>query len=85
MKYYKRDNGAIYEARESELKTSENCVELTEEEFNTAIKEINARIQREAEEAESAEQTKDERIAELEAENAALLYQVLTGEEYSDV
>ena len=30
------------------------------------------------------EQSKDERIEELERENAALLFELLTGEEYTD-
>lgn len=85
MKYYKRDDGAIYEARETELKTSESCVEITKDEYNAAIEEVNERILSEISQTASSEQSKDEYIAELEAENAALLFQVLTGEELTDV
>ena len=37
------------------------------------------------EEQNIVEQSKDEQIAALEQENAALLFQILTGEEYADV
>ena len=72
----------------SECKTEEE----TENEYYVskdvcmALKQKMAeKIQSANEQEEDAEQTKDERIAELEAENAALLYQVLTGEELTDV
>lgn len=56
--------------------------EITKEEYDNAMEEMKAKAELEI---ELAEQSKDERIAELEAENAALLYQVLTGEELTDV
>ncbi len=93
MKYYKRDNGEIYEKRETEIPTTENCEEISKEEYDTAIAEINERIQSEIENSTiETDISKDEYIleletknAELEAENAALLYQILTGEELDNV
>lgn len=56
-----------------------NKVPITEEEYNEAIARLEeeARLEIEAEEAEVLT-----RVEELEAENAALLYQLLTGEEF---
>ncbi len=56
--------------------------EITEQEYTVLSEKIAA----EAEAEDTAvEQSKDERIAELEQENAALLFEVLTGEAYADV
>ena len=84
MRFYRIEkNGEIVGYSKTNISsTDEGFVEITEVEYNSAIEEL--RAQNEAE-AETAEQSKDERIAELEAENAALLYQVLTGEELADV
>ncbi len=84
MRFYRIEkNGEIVGYSKTNISsTDEGFVEITEVEYNSAIEEL--RAQSEAE-AETAEQSKDERIAELEAENAALLYQVLTGEELTDV
>lgn len=80
--FYKQNNGETYEARETPLKTSENCIEITEEEYKSAVAEIYAKIEKEFLEEAQAEQSY---IEQLEAENAALLYQLLTGEELTDV
>lgn len=83
MYYYKHMNEELskvlgYET--SDLPNETPCyVELSEEEFGQIMEEI----QTELEAGQSP--TEEERIAELEKENAALLYQVLTGEVYSDV
>lgn len=58
------------------------CIPITEEEYNAAIEKL---IKSAESEEIAYEKSKDDRIAELEAENAALLYQVLTGEELTDV
>lgn len=58
------------------------CIPITEEEYNAAIAEIEAKAQAEFEAEQQAEQSY---IEQLEAENAALLYQLLTGEELTDV
>ncbi len=80
MKYYKQiENNIItgYISSEEECK-SKFLFEITEDEYEAAISELIVQ-------EEVIEQSKDERIAELEKENAALLYQVLTGEELTDV
>lgn len=60
----------------------DNLKEVSQEEYENSVQELRNQVK--AEDAQN-EQSKDERIAELEAENAALLYQVLTGEELTDV
>ena len=84
MYFYRNEkDGVIVAWQSSNVPMHDDClIEISEEEYKTAIEELQRRL--ESEETE-AEQTKDERIAELEAENAALLYQVLTGEELTDV
>lgn len=62
--------------------TDDLLVEMTEAEYNAGVAALQALAE---EEDAAAEQTKDEQIAALEQENAALLYQLLTGEEYADV
>lgn len=57
------------------------CIPISEEEYNTAIAELEAKAQAEYEAEQQAEQSY---IEQLESENAALLYQILTGEEYDD-
>lgn len=75
MYFYKvteKDGSISYEERmiESEI---ENAIQITEEEYNQALEELQAQIQ---------EQDKDvPTYEELEKQNAELLYQVLTGEE----
>ena len=58
------------------------CIPITEAEYNAAIAEIEAKAQAEYEAEQQAEQTY---IEQLEAENAALLFQILTGEVFTDV
>ncbi len=84
MKYYKHTNNGVtyYEARETEITVSNNCIEILKEDYETAVESIQTKIEAEA---QAAEQSKNDRIAELEAENAALLYQLMTGEELTDV
>lgn len=82
MRFYKRNNGEIYEKREAPLTVSDECEEITEDEYNSAIEEIHLKIQAEIETVEAQNQSY---IEQLEAENAALLFQILTGEEYADV
>ena len=84
MYFYRNEsNGVIVAWQSSDVPLHDDClIEISEEEYTTAIEELQRRVESEAAEAE---QSKDERIAELEAENAALIYQVLTGEELTDV
>ena len=58
------------------------CIPISEEEYNEAIAELEAKAQEEFEAEQKAEQSY---IEQLESENAALLFQILTGEELSDV
>ena len=63
--------------------TDDLLVEMTEAEYNADVAALLA--QAEEEEDAAAEQTKDEQIAALEQENAALLFQLLTGENYESI
>ena len=84
MYYYKVivDGQVInYQATNIPL-TDDLLVEMTETEYNAGVAALLA--QAEAEES-AIEQSKDEKIAALEQENAALLFQILTGEVYTDV
>ncbi len=85
MFYKKIINGiTVYEERVGEI-TADDMTEVTSEEFTAALNADNIAEQKEIEEAAAAERSKDERISELEQENAALLFEVLTGEAYADV
>lgn len=55
------------------------CTPITEEEYNAAVAKIEEESAKEIRLQEEAEQTY---IEQLEKENAALLYQLLTGEEF---
>ena len=83
MHYYKFtdiDGNTTYQAHNDTV-IREEMTEITEEEYNSVIAELQAKAEAET---EDSEQSKDERIAALEKENAALLYQLLTGEELTD-
>lgn len=79
MKYYKQPcQGAyLYIMSEDEL-TDPNAEEIIEDAYNAALAEIE-------EKNRSENERQEDYIASLERENAALLYQVLTGEVYEDV
>lgn len=65
--------------------TSLYYIPITEEEYRTAIAELEERARLEAEADLTDEVSYEELLAanaELEAENAALLFQLLTGEEF---
>ena len=84
MFYYKQmfnDIVASYQEYDEKV-NREGFIEISKDEYDTAIAEL---IKQAEDENEVNEKTKEKRIAELEKENAALLYQVLTGEEYTDV
>ena len=84
MFYYKVVvEGQIVNYQETDEPLNDDLlVEMTETEYN---KEVSALLALAAEQDAAAEQSKDEQIAALEQENAALLFQILTGEEYADV
>lgn len=84
MFYYKVVvEGQIVNYQETDEPLNDDLlVEMTETEYN---KEVSALLALAAEQDAAAEQSKDEQIAALEQENAALLFQILTGEEYANV
>lgn len=87
MYYYKiMKNGAVESLQNSPalVPDSEEVIRISEEEYLQLTEEWKQAVQS-LEEQETDGQSKDEKIAALEAENAALLYQLLTGEEFTDV
>lgn len=92
IKYYKKwletENRYQYEERNS---TSDDAsmIEISQEEYETeTAKQWEEYIASLPAEDQSEEPSYDElleKTAELEKENAALLFQMLTGEEYADV
>ncbi len=83
MYYYKftdKNGNVTYQAHKDAV-SREEMTDITESEYNAVAEEL--RIQAEKENQES-ENSKDEYIKALENENAALLYQILTGEELTD-
>ena len=81
MRYYKDKNLSYYQ---TDSLVPPCCIEISEEEYNTAI----AAIETENEAEEFNVPTYEELLIEnqeLERENASLLYQILTGEELADV
>lgn len=91
MYYYKIEKNGVIDSFESRTTVSsdDSMTEITKDEYDELLDEFNKKLQELSEqisaEESQIEQSKDERIAALEAENAALLYQVLTGEELTDV
>ncbi len=91
MYYYKIEKNGVIDSFESRTTVSsdDSMTEITKDEYDELLDEFNKKLQELSEqisaEESQIEQSKDERIATLEAENAALLYQVLTGEELTDV
>lgn len=91
MYYYKIEKNGVIDSFESRTTVSsdDSMTEITKDEYDELLDEFNKKLQELSEqiaaEGSQIEQSKDERIAALEAENAALLYQVLTGEELTDV
>lgn len=84
MKFYKimKDSEIVSLEARPMASTDSNMIELSEEEYVSLSLEFSKKAEAEA---QAAEQAQEDYIAELEAENAALLYQVLTGEELTDV
>lgn len=82
--YYKtREDIVRYGTSSNEIfEDDPQCIPISEEEYNYAIAELEEIAKIEAERIELEELS---RIEALEKENAALLFQILTGEEYTDV
>lgn len=69
-----------------QLKASDTFVNITEDEYNCILAELQEKGEAELKiEAEASKTEEQYYIEQLEAENAALLFQLLTGEEYSNV
>ena len=82
MHYYKQNwDDGTYQTFDDHV-NCDDLLEISETEYNAGVAALLAQAE---EEDAAAEQTKDAQIAQLEQENAALLYQLLTGEEYTDV
>lgn len=85
MRFYKIiNNGEVsgFSATEFDKSDCADYIEIDQSEYNDAIEQLRVKAETET---EVAEQLKDECISNLEKENAALLFQILTGEEYADV
>ena len=90
MFYYKQMNE---EGKLVSVSSSTNCisvnteglVSITKEEFDEISAQMYMKLADEERISEEKADAERERIENLEKENAALLFQVLTGEEYSDV
>lgn len=84
MKYYKtvKNNEIVSLEARPMASTDSNMIEMSEEEYTSLSLEL---AEKALAEEQAAEQAQENYVAELEAENAALLYQVLTGEELTDV
>ena len=83
MFYYKfidKDGNVTYQAHNKAVKREE-MLEITETEYNTVAEELRKKAESEM---QKEELSKDAYIKELENENAALLYRILTGEELTD-
>lgn len=80
--YYKAmESGTLINLQITEFPCeSDSLQEITKEEYLEILDRAEA-----GDEYVQEEKTKDDRIAELEQENAALLFQVLTGEDYESV
>lgn len=80
MYYYRftdKNGNVTYQAHNKAVSRDE-MTEITESEYNDIIEELRMNAEKEMQEEENS---KDEYIRALENENAALLYQILTGEE----
>ena len=83
MMYYYCKNGTYY-AQDAEI-TDPSFVPITQDAYQTAVAALQQQAAEEAAEAAAEEKSKDEKIAALEQENAELLFQLLTGENYESI
>lgn len=82
MHYYKQNwQGGTYQTFDDPV-SCDDLLEISEAEYNAGVAALLAQAE---EEDAAAEQTKDEQIATLEQENAELLFQLLTGENYESI
>ena len=90
MFYYKQlnDDGKLISLSSSTNNVSDRVaglVSITKEEFDEISEQMYMKIAEEERIAAEITDAQRERVENLEKENAALLFQMLTGEEYSDV
>ena len=88
MQYYYKEikNGEIWSYQVWEYPvTIPNLIEISEAEYNSAMEQFQAQAEEKYRLAEEAFLAEQKRIENLEKENASLLFQLLTGEEYTDV
>ena len=82
MYYYKQNwDDGTYQTFAEPVSCNE-LIEITEAEYNAGVADLLAQAE---EEDAATEHSKDEQIAALEQENAALLFQLLTGENYESI
>lgn len=90
MFYYKKlnEDGKLISLSSSTNNVSDRVaglVSITKEEFDEISEQMYMKIAEEERIAAEITDAQRERVENLEKENAALLFQILTGEEYSDV
>lgn len=90
MYYYKtiKSDGALasLQSCSENISAIDNMlIPISQEEFDTLSAAASMRVAEEERLLEEAITAEQERIENLEKENAALLYQILTGEEFADV
>ena len=89
MYYYKEiKDGTILSLQtcNKQLVTSDTFISITKEEYEEISAQLKAKGEQELRKEIEKEKTEEMRyIEQLEAENASLLYQILTGEELDDV
>lgn len=88
MFFYKEtiEDGSVRYCETSMERTDHNFEEISQEEYTQALNEMYVYTEEHNRiESEKAAETEKTYVGQLEAENAALLFQMLTGEEFSDV
>lgn len=87
MNYYKQiKNGEVISYQTNSNKVEdESLFEITQEEYEQAIAEIRQQNEEIAVDENPTYEELENRVLELERENAALLYENLTGEVFTDV
>lgn len=87
MNYYKQiKNGEVISYQTNSNKVEdESLFEITQEEYEMAIAEIRQQNEEIAVDDSPTYEELENRVTELEKENAVLLYENLTGEVFTDV
>ena len=90
MYYFKtlNDDGtlnALHSSSNDGAVRDSSLIPISQEEFEEILAEMDKKAEEEARIAEEEILAEQKRIENLEKENASLLFQLLTGEEYTDV